>query len=371
MKINITDAISKYVKLNKLGPGYAGICPFCGAKGVTDFIVSVRHQKYACDKCGATGGIFKFIMDLKSVSLEEALTEVKETFNMAFDANYLDSQWNKYLQGTDFQQVLRIESEKAATFLRAEDLEEEKRETMGRLVSYTELATFIRCPLEYKLRYQEKDKIYQPAGMRVNIGRFLHSVASQFLKKPLNERNREFIELKFQEEIAENRNAEYVDELERFKEPTIMLLQDLGAKTMSDKSPNFKTRFDSFTILGAADCLLTSNTGIQIVEFKEYDYREFDEDADFMRYLQLLFYFFGLGGREAGISMGTYCFFSNSYIDEVVFSAEITDRTREFIRVKLKEMTDCKVFTPKLNALCISCGYRDKCKLYIEAKGRV
>jgi CRISPR/Cas system-associated exonuclease Cas4 (RecB family) len=371
MKINIADVVSKYVKLNKLGPGYTGICPFCEAKGVTDFVVLVRNQKYACAKCHAEGGIFKFLMDLKGISLEEALTEIKEIFNITFDGYYLDSQWNKYLKDTDFQNILRSESEKIVTFLRADDSDKHEKVARSEPISYTELATFIRCPLEYKLRYRDRANNYQPIGTRVNVGRFLHSVATQFLKQAIDERIVEFIEIKFREELATKRNAEYIDELERFKEPTAVLLQALGSKAISDKSPNFKTKFDSFTIWGAADCLLTSDTGIQIVEFKEYDYREFDEDVHFMRYLQLLFYFLGLGGREVGISVGTYCFFSNGHIDEVVFTDEVIDQAKEFIRVKLKERTDCKVFTPKLNALCISCGYRDKCKLYIDAKGRI
>ncbi|MFC1968478.1 CHC2 zinc finger domain-containing protein [Chloroflexota bacterium] len=65
------------VKLNKLGPGYTGICPFCGANGIADFKVSSRYQEYECDKCGAKGGIFKFLMDLRGILLEEALKEVR------------------------------------------------------------------------------------------------------------------------------------------------------------------------------------------------------------------------------------------------------------------------------------------------------
>jgi len=71
MEINIVDVTSKYVKLRKLGPGYAGTCPFCGSNGITDFIVLVKHQKYSCDKCGANGGVFQFLLSLKGITLEE------------------------------------------------------------------------------------------------------------------------------------------------------------------------------------------------------------------------------------------------------------------------------------------------------------
>ena len=93
MQINIVDIVSKYVKLKKFGLGYTGICPFCGANGITDFFVSFQHQKYTCKKCSATGGIFQFLLSWKGVSLEEALREIRETFHISFDANFLDSRW--------------------------------------------------------------------------------------------------------------------------------------------------------------------------------------------------------------------------------------------------------------------------------------
>lgn len=369
-KLNILDIISKYVKLKKLGPGYIAICPFCGASGTTDFIVSVSAQKYSCRKCGATGGIFQFLRTLKGISIELALSEVRETFNIPFDAHFLDSRWNQYLKGTDYKKLLSEEAEKVGTFLEPVE-SSEPASNRGGQVTYTELATFIRCPLEYRLRYRDKAMTYEPQGTRVNLGRFLHSIATQFLKLPPHDRNKEFLETKFREEMAKKRNPEYTDELQRFLDPTIsLLLQYFIDKTVSEQSPHFTTAFGPFTMTGTADCLISSSEGTQIIEFKEYDYREFEDKVHVLHYLQLLFYYFGLVERNAIIHRGAYCFFNSGYTDEVVFSDAIISQAKEFILAKLKEMTDCKVFTPKLNALCISCGYRDKCKLYIEAKGR-
>lgn len=371
MKIDIVGIIAKYVELKKLGPGYTGVCPFCSANGISDFIVSVKYQKYTCKQCGATGGMFQFLLSLKGVSLEEALSEVRKTFNISLDANFLDSRWNKYLQDTDYQKVLLNGAGKATTFLKSSDSDKEKGVTESKPISYTELATFSRCPLEYKLRYRDKAEIYEPSGTRVNVGRFLHSVATQFLKEPVEQRSKEFIESKFREEIAEKRNPEYVDELRRFQDPTVMLLLEYFVdKAVAKKSPHFKTSFGPSIIVGTADCLVNSSEGIQIIEFKEYDYRESEDDMEVTRYLQLLFYFFGLGGREAGISGGAYCFFSGGHADEVGFSDEMIDNGKGFIEAKLKEMAECKDFMPKWNALCVSCGYRDKCKLHVGARGR-
>jgi hypothetical protein len=369
MKINILDIISKYVKLERVGPGYTGRCPFCGADGVTGFIVSIQNQNYRCRKCGATGGIFQFLLSLKGISLEEALSEVRETFNIPFDSYVLDSRWNEYLQSTDYQKVMTGGREEVQIIPSVGE-PGKKVAAEREAVSYTELATFIRCPLEYKLRYRDRAKIYEPVGTSVNVGRFLHSVATQFLKEPIDQRNKEFIESKFREEMAERRTLEYIDELRRYQDPTIMLLLEYFVdKPLSKKSPHFRTIFGPFAIVGTADCLVNSNDGIQIIEFKEYDYREFEEDIDVIHYLQLLFYFFGLGGRGADISGGAYCFFRSGYGDEVVFSDEMIDKGKEFIQAKLQEITECQNFAPKLNALCVSCGYKDKCKLQIEARG--
>ena len=194
MRINIVDVISRYVTLRKLGPGYTGVCPFCGATGMTDFRVSVLHQQYTCEKCGASGGVFQFLLSLKHISLEEALKEVRETFNISLNSHLTDIRWNELLRGTDFQQVLRGEVKKAATVFEDSDWTEERRFAEKKPVTYTELATFIRCPLEYRLRFRDKIKIYEPIGTGVNVGRFLHRVASQFFKQPVGGSTKQFIE---------------------------------------------------------------------------------------------------------------------------------------------------------------------------------
>ena len=367
MRVNIVNIVSKSVKLTKLGPAYTGICPFCGASGTTDFRVSVQYQKYTCDKCGASGGIFQFLLNFKNLSLEEALNEVKETFNIPLDGHLLDSRWNEFLKGTDFQQMLNLHAQKSASLLN--ELAEKQHPAKEEPISFTALATFIRCPLEYKLRYRDKIKAYEPAGTHVNLGRFLHSVASQFLKLPFKDRNSKFIELQFQSEIDANTNKEYIDELGQFREPTTMLLlENFADKRLSDRNPHFKTRFGLYTIVGTTDCLIDSSDGIKIIEFKEYDYRDFEDDSEILHYLQLLFYYFGLRQDMADITGGRYYFFNNGNMDNIAFTTERIDQAKIFIQQGLQELDKCTVFKPKLNRLCISCGYNDKCELQGRSK---
>ncbi len=361
------NIISKYVKLTKLGRGYTGTCPFCGASGKTDFCVLAQHQKYVCGKCGASGGIFQFLLNLKNISLEEALSEVKETFNIPLDAHLLDSRWNGILKGTDFQQMLNLYAQKSASLLN--ELAEKQYPAKEEPISYTALATFMRCPLEYKLRYRDKIKKYEPAGTHVNLGRFLHSVAYGFLREPIEKRSQQYIHLQFKTEIERNINVEYAEELKRFEETTsILLLENFADKHLADKDLHFRTIFGSYTLTGTADCLIKSTNGIEIIEFKEYDYRDFEDSSEILHYLQLLFYYFGLQEEGADISGGAYCFFNNGYMEHVTFSKEMIDGARTFLEQKLQELADCKVFTPKSSRLCISCGYKDKCKLHKKSE---
>lgn len=365
MRVNIVDVVSKYVELSKRGPGYIGMCPFCGASGHLNFIVSERYQKYSCKKCGVSGGIFQFLMDFKNVTIEEALDEVKETFNISISAHFLDSRWRELLQESDFQQVLNMYKAKHSSLFGEGVLIEEKRPRQEETISYTKLATFIRCQLEYKLRFLKKAKGAEPTGIRVNLGRFLHLVAYNFLKLPAEKRRAEYVHQQFKFEIDRNVGTEYSEELKRFEEPTsILLLQNFAEKTLADKNPHFMTRFSGYNLIGSADCLIQSINGIEIIEFKENDYRDFDESSEILNYLQLLFYYFGLRGEESNISGGAYCFFNNGSVDHVNFSKKLITEASIYIKQKLDELSSCKIFTPKPNRLCISCGYRDKCEQY-------
>ena len=365
-RLNIVDVISKYVNLKKLGPGYTAPCPFCSANEANEFKVSVSRQKYSCQKCGSTGGVFQFLKAFKGSDIESALSEVRETFNIPFNAHFLDIQWNEYLKETDFEKVLSSRQEITNTFL--EPLKSaEQSSSRSHPVSYTELATFIRCPLEYKMRYRDKSIAYEPRGTRVYLGRFLHSIATQFLKLPLHDRSAEFIETMFREEMAKKLNPEYKEELQRFQEPVILLLlQYFSNKTPSLHNPRFTSQLGPFTITGTVDCLIYSSDGTHIIEFKEYDYREFDDNLDVLRYLQLLFYYFGLIQRNIIIRGGAYCFFHTGYSEEIMFSDSLISQAEKFILDMIQQMIESNDFSAKPNDLCTSCGFRNECVTFIH-----
>ncbi len=72
LKNDIVDVISGYVKLQKKGSSYFGLCPFHNEKSPS-FSVSRSKQMYYCFGCGAGGNVFTFVMEYENFSFMEAV----------------------------------------------------------------------------------------------------------------------------------------------------------------------------------------------------------------------------------------------------------------------------------------------------------
>ena len=69
---DIVDIISGYVRLQKKGSSYFGLCPFHNEKSPS-FSVSRQKQMYYCFGCGAGGNVFTFLMEYENFSFVEAV----------------------------------------------------------------------------------------------------------------------------------------------------------------------------------------------------------------------------------------------------------------------------------------------------------
>ncbi len=69
---DIVDVISGYVRLQKKGSSYFGLCPFHNEKSPS-FSVSRQKQMYYCFGCGAGGNVFTFLMEYENFSFMEAV----------------------------------------------------------------------------------------------------------------------------------------------------------------------------------------------------------------------------------------------------------------------------------------------------------
>ncbi|MDD4494808.1 MAG: CHC2 zinc finger domain-containing protein, partial [Eubacteriales bacterium] len=68
----IVDVVSDYVKLEKKGKYYFGLCPFHKEK-TPSFSVTPSMQIFNCFGCGKGGNVFHFIMNIESLDFAEAV----------------------------------------------------------------------------------------------------------------------------------------------------------------------------------------------------------------------------------------------------------------------------------------------------------
>ena len=69
---DIVSLVSKYVKLEKQGKNYKGLCPFHHEK-TPSFIVSTEKNMFNCFGCHKAGGPLKFIQEIENVDYQEAV----------------------------------------------------------------------------------------------------------------------------------------------------------------------------------------------------------------------------------------------------------------------------------------------------------
>ena len=75
--VNIVDIISSYIPLTPKGKNFFGVCPFHDDTNPS-MSVSPAKQIYKCFSCGATGNVFKFIMDYENIPFLEAVKKVAD-----------------------------------------------------------------------------------------------------------------------------------------------------------------------------------------------------------------------------------------------------------------------------------------------------
>ena len=69
---DIVDVISGYVRLQRRGSSYFGLCPFHNEKSPS-FSVSPGKQMYYCFGCGAGGNVFTFLMEYENYTFPESV----------------------------------------------------------------------------------------------------------------------------------------------------------------------------------------------------------------------------------------------------------------------------------------------------------
>lgn len=83
---DIVDVISSYIPLTQKGKNYFGICPFHDDNNPS-MSVSKEKQIFTCFSCGASGNVFKFIMDYENISFMEALKKCADMSAIPLNIN--------------------------------------------------------------------------------------------------------------------------------------------------------------------------------------------------------------------------------------------------------------------------------------------
>lgn len=76
-KSDIVDVVSRYVKIQKKGSSYFGLCPFHNEKSPS-FSVSGNKQMFYCFGCGAGGNVITFLMKYENYTFGEAVKSLAE-----------------------------------------------------------------------------------------------------------------------------------------------------------------------------------------------------------------------------------------------------------------------------------------------------
>ncbi len=84
--VDIVDIISSYIPLTQKGKNYFGICPFHDDNNPS-MSVSKEKQIYTCFSCGASGNVFKFIMDYENISFVETVKKCADVSGIPLDIN--------------------------------------------------------------------------------------------------------------------------------------------------------------------------------------------------------------------------------------------------------------------------------------------
>lgn len=106
-KNDIGDVIGEYVKLERKGSGYSGLCPFHNEK-TPSFSVHEGKQIFKCFGCGKGGNVVNFIMLAENLSYVEALGFLADRAGIVLDKSVSKEQEEKQRIKNDIYAVNKI-----------------------------------------------------------------------------------------------------------------------------------------------------------------------------------------------------------------------------------------------------------------------
>src|SRR3989338_1119352 len=129
-RLDITEVVSGYVKLEKAGQSFKGRCPFHNEKTPSLFVSPLR-QSYYCFGCGAKGDIFTLVETLEGLDFRGALKLLAERAGVEIEYQKSESKtekdkiWDVLEEAVKFFEKELIKSEPARLYLASRGLSDE------------------------------------------------------------------------------------------------------------------------------------------------------------------------------------------------------------------------------------------------------
>lgn len=140
---DIVDVIGSYVKIQRKGNSYFGLCPFHNEKSPS-FSVSPQKQMYYCFGCGAGGNVLTFVMEYENYTFPEALKFLADRAGMKLpqqeysgeerrqqDLRSRIMELNKMAAGYFYYQLRSENGTQAMNYLRNRRLSDETMKRFG------------------------------------------------------------------------------------------------------------------------------------------------------------------------------------------------------------------------------------------------
>ncbi len=177
---DIVDVISGYVRLQKKGASYFGLCPFHNEKSPS-FSVSPTKQMYYCFGCGAGGNVFTFLMNYENDTFPEAIKtladragislpqiEYSEEMKKEADKKAVLLEINKEAAKYFYYQLRAKQGENGLHYLEKRELSEETMKHWG--LGYSN--KFADDLVKYLKQKGYQDEQIIQAGLATNDERF-------------------------------------------------------------------------------------------------------------------------------------------------------------------------------------------------------
>ena len=87
--VDVVEYIGRYVNLKPSGKSYKGLCPFHQEK-TPSFYVDPDKGVYHCFGCGASGNIFRFVMDIEGLSFREAVLKLAKEYGIEIPSSEVE-----------------------------------------------------------------------------------------------------------------------------------------------------------------------------------------------------------------------------------------------------------------------------------------